>query len=202
MRKSKSIPKALSYLVEIRETRSEDCVQWPYFVAQTGYGVVQTGIASTGAHRCALILATGRDPKGMHAAHSCANKSCVNPRHLRWATAAENQADRRRHGDSRFRRLTEVDVVEIRSMADRPRSEVAKDYGICFKTVHDIQTRKTHRAVDDLIIWQYIRDYGPPEKREAASRILPTLAPRDAFSFKPDAAPKPLPVVEQNGVTA
>jgi len=49
-----------------------------------------------GAHRMALVLTVGPAPRrGLHAAHSCHNRTCVNPAHLRWATQRENLKDSR-----------------------------------------------------------------------------------------------------------
>lgn len=38
---------------------------------------------------------------GDEAAHSCGNKTCINPRHLRWADHASNMEDAKAHGTLR-----------------------------------------------------------------------------------------------------
>jgi len=44
------------------------------------------------------ILAHGEPPFAeAQAAHNCGNPWCVSPRHLRWATGADNQADKEFH---------------------------------------------------------------------------------------------------------
>ena len=49
------------------------------------------------AHRWVLELAVGPPPfdraEAAHAPLICNNPSCVSPKHLRWATHAENMAD-------------------------------------------------------------------------------------------------------------
>lgn len=107
---------------------TDDCVMWPYSLTSNGYGRVQESGAGSRfllTHREALRRREGEPPTPTHqAAHAqgCP-KSCMNYRHLRWATAAENAADRNRDGthnkgiQNGNARLTDAQVREIRRLA-------------------------------------------------------------------------------------
>lgn len=86
------------FIEEAVRSSTEDCIIWPYAKNQRGYGHLIYNGKDRGAHRLVCELAHGEPPeKGLHAAHSCANKSCVNPSHLRWTTPLENGQDRILH---------------------------------------------------------------------------------------------------------
>lgn len=66
-----------------------------------GYGRIQVGGRRSPlilAHRFALVLTSGEEPEGMEAGHgpTCTTTLCCNPRHLRWVTRRENEADKAR----------------------------------------------------------------------------------------------------------
>ena len=105
---------------------ADGCLIWPYSRFHTGYGqyTLPSGAKGT-ASRVMCELAHGAPPTPEHeAAHSCGkgHEGCVNPMHLRWATQADNAADKVRHGtDARGERqwqakLTEDDVRRIRRL--------------------------------------------------------------------------------------
>lgn len=77
----------------------DSCLLWPFGHSSTGYGTVNYYGTVGGAHRFMCRLAHGEPPSpDMQAAHRCGVRSCVNPKHLRWATQAENEADKIIHG--------------------------------------------------------------------------------------------------------
>lgn len=114
----------LHFMNDLSGFVGEDCVIWPYARDETGYAVFRNPGGSNLATRYVCERASGPAPTPKHeAAHSCGNGSlgCVNPNHLRWATRAENQADRALHGTAnrgeRQGRSTmkEPDVLALRA---------------------------------------------------------------------------------------
>lgn len=113
-----------------------DCLLWPYKLVPSGYGLAVVGGVQKRASRWMCILAHGEPPfDKAEAAHSCGNASCVNPKHLRWATPKENAADKEAHGTvvrgerSGKTILSRADVVEIRN-APPDLNSLMKKFGV------------------------------------------------------------------------
>jgi hypothetical protein len=102
---------------------------------------------------CELVHGTPPEP-GLEAAHSCGVRLCCNPQHLRWATTAENAADKRihgtmpegdRHGGSKLRADQVREIRRLRGTARTP--EIAASYGVSSTTIRLIFAGKRWTSV-------------------------------------------------------
>ena len=137
---------------------TDDCTIWPYGKAGNRYGQVWDGKQERRCHRIVCELHHGAPFEDAEAAHSCGIPPCVNPKHLRWATRTENQADRILHGTTnRGERcsnanLTQEQVIEIRAMHNgfrkRPyMQEIAVLYSTTEQNVSHILNHKSWRYI-------------------------------------------------------
>lgn len=70
--------------------KRNDCHEWQGPLDHDGYGTFYLRRRGRRAHRVAWFALNGPIPGGMVVNHSCRNRRCVNPQHLRLLTASEN----------------------------------------------------------------------------------------------------------------
>lgn len=134
---------------------SGECLIWPYSCRSKGYGQCWFRGRLMEAHRVMAMVAHGEPPSPFHhASHACGNRPCVNPAHIRWATASENESDKKDHGTALVgernpcAKLKEAQVAAIRTMqlyvTD---SNLAPMFGVDRKTLAAIRYNRTWRNV-------------------------------------------------------
>lgn len=104
--------------------QSDECLPFPFNSGANGRGVMQFKGQLTRPARAMCTMAHGAPAEGQVVAHLCGNghKGCVNPRHLRWSSQIENEADKIVHGTSNrgaqngMSKLSEASVLQILSM--------------------------------------------------------------------------------------
>jgi hypothetical protein len=148
---AKSIPiltdKQLELFWNKIDIRGDDeCWPWTGAKMWKGYGVVALDRSVYRACRVMLALHGHRNDSLM-CCHSCNNRGCVNPKHLRLGTAKENHMDRLAAGNPTNRgkhyrqspRLSEADVCRVRALYGNVSNvQIAKLFGVSASTIGNI----------------------------------------------------------------
>lgn len=74
--------------------RQGECLVWTKSRRRNGYGQIKVNGRNRTAHRVAYELANGPIPDGLSIDHTCRNRACIEPRHLRLATTKQNAENR------------------------------------------------------------------------------------------------------------
>jgi hypothetical protein len=128
---------------------------WNFSAARSRFGYGQFALDGkiVPAHRVAWMLEMGPIARGLFIMHRCDNPSCVRPKHLRLATAQENQTDKALKGRSTYgaknpnSKLTEAQVHTIDRLKARGwfHRQIAEKMGLNRSHVECITRRKYWR---------------------------------------------------------
>lgn len=131
---------------------TDDCLDdWPFATTPFGYPYGQYGPRLRVLTQVACELHHGPPPSTAHeTAHGCGNQRCLNPRHLRWATHVDNEADKIRHGTTprgpRKFTIETAEGVRRRYSEGLTMAAVAVEFGMSRTNVHNIVHRNTWKA--------------------------------------------------------
>jgi hypothetical protein len=143
---------AVEWIARHATHKGDACLIWPFLRNNQGYGYANIAGKRWLVTRYYCFLLKGSAPSASHqAAHLCGNGhlGCVNPVHLEWKTPRDNQADRERHGTikrgsmSPVARLTEQDILAIRSSKGQSQKTLASLFGVTQTQISSIIRRKT-----------------------------------------------------------
>lgn len=114
------------------------CKDHGYRLGTAGYANVKYGGKSIGRHVMALIEATGEQPNGRFALHSCDNPRCIEPKHLRWGSPADNMRDKQERGrcnNGAKPLLPSVDKLKVMRQDGMTLQQIASQYGVTRQAV-------------------------------------------------------------------
>lgn len=141
------IPVGYNWIMQQVGHHGDDCLIWPYSCCTPGYGMFMFETKRRLAHRFMCEKTHGAAPgDDYHAAHSCGNRRCVNPKHLSWKTRRDNQLDKRTHGTNNKTRtkINATQADQIRKLRGFETSiQTAARYGVTESNVRLIQDGKT-----------------------------------------------------------
>lgn len=136
----------------------DECWLWTGTKNRAGYGVLgirwMPNQKIVSAHRLSYMIANGEIPDGAQILHGCDNITCVNPKHLRAGTHAENMRDKSirgrcnpQKGEKHHKaRLTVEDVIAIRASNEKQRV-LAERYHIPQTSISRIKLRQSWKSV-------------------------------------------------------
>lgn len=132
--------------------QSDDCLTWPYARISTGYGQMSKPEGGRVLVHRRLCEEVNEPPPTEHhdAAHSCGkgHEGCCNPKHLHWATRAQNRADAIKHGtqgrggagNKTILSRAQVEEIRRRLKDKEPQRSIAKHFGVSQATISKINT--------------------------------------------------------------
>jgi hypothetical protein len=134
--------------------QSGDCLIWTKSTDRNGHGVFWVDGRLVGAHRAAWFFEYGEWPT-TNLLHSCDVYACVDVRHLRPGSQADNMADmvskgRQSKGEARPNsRLTADDVRTIRAEHESGArtADLARTFRVHRATVRDVVTGRRWKSV-------------------------------------------------------
>lgn len=136
----------------------DGCWYWLGAVYKNGYGQIGFNREHQSAHRFSYKFFKGDIPGRLCVLHSCDNRLCVNPNHLRLGTHKDNTQDmisKGRRGDTgtgsnhKDSKLKEKHIPLIRNMSLNGDSltSIASKYGVKWQTIQAIINRRTWKHV-------------------------------------------------------
>lgn len=135
---------------------ADDCWEWPGARTGKGYGVIQEGAKGSRlllAHRVSYEVHKGPIPEGLLILHSCDNRACVNPAHLRAGTQSENIIEaigkfrkfvpKQSGAENSRSKLTLEQAKFIKAHPELPHTELAKLFGLSPNCIRGVRIGRT-----------------------------------------------------------
>src|SRR5438270_7873966 len=144
------------FLAQVCPEPDSGCWLWRGPLSPEGYGLASFESRRYPAHRLGWLLFRSNIAPGLLVCHKCDVPACVNPDHLFLGTPADNMRDmkekgRKPMGEKHYRaKLTDEQVSRIKVMLSEDRiymSEIARDFGVSYSTIHSIKNGRTWRGV-------------------------------------------------------
>jgi len=134
--------------------KESKCWFWTGIIDKHGYGKLRINKKRVLAHRASYEIFVGIIASKMLILHSCNNRACINPDHLKQGTVQDNSndminANRSLQGEKHHKaKLTESDVRKIRELGNNlSQQKIANMFGVSQLNVSLILRNKAWKHV-------------------------------------------------------
>lgn len=130
------------------------CWNWIGYIEPNGYGHSYYKRKTIRAHKLSYILFKNDVNPDLVICHSCNNRKCVNPDHLREDTRSSNSIDMVNSGNQMQQKLSFDEVIEIKKALKHyykgQVNDLAHFYKVNHRTISGIKTGKrwSHVEID------------------------------------------------------
>ena len=134
---------AQRFLIKASQHKSKRCLDWP-FALSAGYGTVSVKRVMHTASHAVCVIVYGSPPSPKHvASHSCDNRRCVAPAHLKWDTQKNNLIAAVQRKRTTTKVTAEV-VLRMRALDGKlPRRQIALRFNLSVTQTHRILDRES-----------------------------------------------------------
>lgn len=147
-RQPTELMRVTEFWMSVDRQGEDECWPWTEYVNEDGYGSFYFEGRMVGAHELAITFTTGekRLPE-LDTCHSCGNRICCNPKHLRFDTRLSNVADTVRMGLHTNKRITDEQVrtIRLRHAAGASQRELAQQFEVSASLVNNLITGRKRR---------------------------------------------------------
>lgn len=137
----------------LKVEKTAECWLWRGLIGTDGYGKLMgppEDYRTYRAHRASFLIHHGEIDASKLVLHTCDNRLCVNPDHLRLGSPAENSEDmriKRRAAWGTRNSHNKIDEAAVKAIRAEPiyygyQVRLAKQFGISVSTVYSIRKRK------------------------------------------------------------
>lgn len=135
-----------SFMSKVSIDSETNCWNWQGYVEPNGYGHSTYKNKTIRAHRLSYFLFKDNTNPSLVICHSCDNRKCVNPDHLREDTRKSNSIDMVNSGNQMNQKLSVEQVIEIKKRLINwypgLNTQLAEEYGVNNRTISGIKTGK------------------------------------------------------------
>ena len=134
------------FMSKVLVDEKTNCWNWNGYIEPNGYGHASYKNKTIRAHRLSYFLFKDNTNVDLVICHSCNNRQCVNPEHLREDTRKSNSIDMVNSGNQMQQKLSVEQVIEIKKRLINwypgLNTELAKEYGVNNRTISGIKLGK------------------------------------------------------------
>lgn len=136
-----------SFMSKVSIDSETNCWNWQGYIEPNGYGHVRYKNKTIRSHRLSYILFKGNVDENLVICHSCNNRKCCNPDHLRKDTRKSNSIDMVKAKNQRLQILSIDEVIEIKKALKHyykgQLNDLAHFYKVNPNTISQIKTGRS-----------------------------------------------------------